>query len=116
MEKLYFDHLLIGEIAHSAGDFPWFFGEFQLCLHADDQISAHIRRYIAFSIRQSDFYLNQTAAVPLLDQQDKLLQEEHEFDDLINSDKWNIIDYQSEVINILVPVFHADGSIGWRLA
>jgi hypothetical protein len=116
MYKLYFDDLFIGDIRPLGADFPCSHGEFHLHPLAAAPVLIHISRYIAHSIRISDFYMEQTISNPHSDVEDELLKEELEFDDLINSDQWRIIHINGEVTKILIPVFHSDGSVGWRLA
>ena len=81
-----------------------------------DGTSVHITKYITFSIRQSNFYMEQTESDPLQDIENELLKEEPAFNDLINSGQWRIINDKAEITKILIPVFHSDGGIGWRLA
>lgn len=116
MDKLYFGNLLIGHIFHSGDDFPWSHGEFHLRFDTSDPISTHITKYISHSIRVSDFYMEQTEFNLRPDLEDQLAKEAIEFNDLIYSDQWKIIHLNDEVTKILIPVFHSDGSIGWRLA
>lgn len=116
MNKLYFGDLFIGDIVHTGNDFPWSHGKFHLRLDYGSESSAHIIKYIAHSIRLSDFYEEQTESNPLSDWEDQLLKEEIEFDALIHSDKWSILHPNGDIIKILIPVFHSEGTIGWRLA
>lgn len=112
-EKLYFEMTLIGDIESTESEFPSFNGNFTQTLVSTDQISNHIINYIDFSKRYTDFYMNEEEVPDDLEQ--KLLDEEEKYVDLINSNSWHIIDSTGVKTKILVPTFDSQNIINWRL-
>ena len=116
--KLYFDNILVGDIKYNNGDFPSFNGEFKLLLIPADNLSKHILNYIDYSSRQDRYYASMEGAVeyePTENEQDELDAEENNFVDLIETEKWNIIESNGTITKILIPQFSFDNTIVWRL-
>lgn len=111
-DKLYFDNLLIAEIANTEADFPNFTGQFTLHIKAEDELTTHLMNYINFSQRQNDFYLSEDFESEELEE--KLLEEENTFDDLINSNSWHIIDHTGQKTRIMHPTFDFQNTLLWR--
>lgn len=105
-DKLYFDNILVGDIKYNNGDFPSFNGEFKLLLIPADNLSKHILNYIDYSSRQDRYYASMEGAVeyePTENEQDELDAEENNFVDLIETEKWNIIESNGTITKILIP-------------
>ena len=106
---LVFGDVPIARIKRDNADFPAFFGSYDLIERSDaDATQRHIEEYIAMSVR----------VWPLIeaDKYDAEAQEEEElFLDLIESDKWALVDDQGRRTPILIPVFETNGRINWRL-
>ena len=121
LDKLYFDDLLIGEIECLEGEFPEFNGRFKLLLtQTTEDVSAQILQYISLSVRQAEFYTNRAEEIDDDDNDEsddleqKLLDEELELENLINSESWKIIEHTGRITKILVPTFDSENSINWR--
>ena len=116
-DKLYFDNLFIGEIDFKDADFPWLSGSFKLTLEPTDKLSEHILNYIVFSKLESK-KLEISSSDPNnspYEYDDNYFNEEEKYIDLIETDKWRIISENGTIENILIPKFHCDDSIDWRL-
>jgi hypothetical protein len=103
---LFYDTLQLGSVTQSGFDFPNCTGEFVSKLQDENN---HVAAYIAFSI-QSDKLLQQSEK----EWQLFIAKEEEQFTDLIESDKWHMIDERGELTNILIPLFYEDGQVVWR--
>ncbi len=116
-DKLYFDNLFIGEIEFKDGDFPWLSGSFKLTLEPTDKLSEHILNYIDYSkLRSRKFELSELDPNNnSYEFDDKLAKEEEKYIDLIETDKWKIVSQNGTIEYILIPIFHCDEKIDWRL-
>ena len=115
--KLYFENRLIGEVEYSSADFPSFCGKFSLLLKQSDDLSKHILSYIDFSERQDRYYtLDGVVASDTRESALKeLQQEEAQYEDLIETNSWTLVEEDGEVTKVLIPLFSFDGTITWRL-
>lgn len=113
-DKLYFDNILVGEIENQNSDFPSYSGDFKLLLEPNDKLPLHILNYIDLSSKQNEFYLGQLEFENYEKTEAEFLKEEEKYTDLIDSDKWEIIESNGEVSRILIPIF-CNNEITWRL-
>jgi|GEM_PF-1199177 len=111
--ELYWKELHIGSLVEtnwdmrSSGDIV-FDADF---LNGSSEEITHITNLIKHSIRYSIYLENGETG----DDGDKLLEEENEFLDLINSSDWYLINEKEEKVKILCPFFHEDYGITWQL-
>lgn len=103
---LFHDTLQVGSVTQSDLDFPNWTGEFVSKIQDGNN---HVAAYIAFSIA-SDKLLQESEEA----WQNFIAQEESQFNDLIESNKWYLIDVRGEVTNILIPLFYENGQVVWR--
>ena len=100
---------VIAEVIPLEQDFPGFYGRYALRPEVgEDPELAHLAAYVEFCLRIS----------PLVDadRTDEIdLDEEARFTDLIESDRWWLLDEEGERTAILVPVFYTGNGISWRL-
>ncbi|MBK8366497.1 MAG: hypothetical protein IPL10_03490 [Bacteroidetes bacterium] len=116
--KLYFDEKLIGDIEYADADFPSFSGKFNLILNQSDTLSTQILNYIDFSARQDRYYASLENAVEYEageNEQEELELEEANYENIIETDSWKIVDENNETTKILIPTFGFDKTIVWRL-
>lgn len=109
--RLFFDHLNVGTIEFITSDFISLTGKFTLELTLNDSISAHLLNFISFSKEQSVFY---TKTLFTEEEENEILLKEIQFIDLIESEKWYLIDENNIVSKILAPVFDENEFVVFR--
>ena len=107
--KLYYDRWKIAEISPEDADFPGFSGRYQLSIGSTENgIIREIREYIKFSIQMSTLIDSDRTEEMDCDR-------EQQFSQLIDSNRWYLVDRQGKRTDILVPVFGEGNTITWRL-
>lgn len=106
--RLCFGEVEIGTVAQSGADFPNISGRFELASEIAHQPELqHLVDYICYSCR-----VNPCINADSLAEIDQT--EEDQFIDLIESDRWFLVDDTGTRMQILIPIFHADSTIVWR--
>lgn len=93
-------------------------GKFVLLLKPQDFLAQHVLDYINFSKKQDKFYSEIESVLNGENydaDEEQLLNEQSNYNDLIDSDEWIVREGYDEITQILIPVFCFDGLITWRL-
>lgn len=105
---LYFSNIKIGTVTQLDADFPNLSGTYELAasLVGKNQL---FDNYIAYSV-QSDTLMSRDMAA-----WEKFMeQEEHKYQELIDSENWKLIDEDGQPRSILIPIFGEDHRFVWR--
>ncbi|WP_044213543.1 hypothetical protein [Flammeovirga sp. OC4] len=106
--KLYFDNDQVGIIEQKDADFPNLFGKYKV-LPSIEEKQVLIYKYIQYSVKASNLMEEDE-----MKWQDFIKQEESKYIELIESEKWILIDQNGEIHKILIPNFCDKNEIVWR--
>lgn len=98
----------IATVVHESSDFPTLYGTYVLIEdQSADQLLAHVRDYVAMSVESWPL-------VEAGEYDEDAMAAEDPFMDLINSDRWALVDTDGRRRSIQAPVFETGGRINWR--
>ena len=106
--KLYFNGNVVGTVSHEDENFPNLFGRYDI-LPSFEQQGGLVNEFIKYSVE---------ASMLMEEDQNKWQEfmeaEEPKFIELIESDRWILVDESGEIHNILIPNFCSNNEIVWR--
>lgn len=111
-EKLFYKETEIASVNFEEFDFPNSFGTFSLNESLDWSTSenSHLSNFIAHSVKFNQLLdISEAEAIKLIEQ------EEGQFQDLIDSDEWYMLNEAGKRTAIMIPNFCIVNRIVWRL-
>ena len=105
---LTYQKITVGTIEQNAADFPNLWGTYQLDLNAVNLVPM-LKAFIDYSVRAYELMeTDQELWVKSIEE------EEWKYQDIIDSEEWELIDDQKQLHGILVPNFQTHNEIVWR--